>query len=84
MMIEDYERISLIYYADRVLTDDDDEIIDNAEEVVGTDFASHFGEYEDHYVYIRNDKFKCDYEISEDYREYSKVNNITIHGGYSS
>lgn len=80
---DDYERISLVaYMGDGVLTDDDDEIIDNVDEVVGLDYADHFGEYEDDYVYIRNDKFKCDYEISMDHRKFSETNNITMHGGY--
>lgn len=80
---DDYECISLVaYMGDGVLTDDDDEIIDNVDEVVGLDYADHFGEYEDNYVYIRNDKFKCDYEISMDHRKFSETNNITMHGGY--
>ena len=80
---DDYECISLVaYMGDGVLTDDDDEVIDNVDEVVGLDYADHFGEYEDNYVYIRNDKFKCDYEISMDHRKFSETNNITMHGGY--
>lgn len=73
---EDYEQLSLTYYSgDRVLTDDMDEFIDDADDVVGADFMSHFGENEDDpdSIYIRNDRLKCDYEILLDVRAYSDV-----------
>lgn len=72
-MLDDYTPISLTYYADGVLADDDNRIIENVEEVVGTDSLTHFGEYEDDCVMVRNDKFKCDYEIIRDLRNYSEV-----------
>lgn len=71
--IEEYEQISLIYYSDGVLTDDMDDIIDDIDGTVGEGFASHFGEYEDDSVFVRNDRLKCDYEILRDYRTYEKV-----------
>lgn len=71
--LDDYETSSLTYYTDGVLADDDDNIIDNVEDIVGKDFASHFGEYEDDSVFIRNERLKCDYEILMDYRPYSDV-----------
>lgn len=73
---EDYELVSLTYYeGDKVLTDDMDEIIDDADDIVGCDFSSHFGEREEDpdSVYIRNDRLKCDYEILLDVRAYSNV-----------
>ena len=43
-----YDAISLTYFeGDKVLVDENEEIIDNAEDIVGKDFADHFGEYED-------------------------------------
>ncbi len=71
--IEEYEQISLIYYADGILTDDMDDIVEDIDGTVGEDFASHFGEYEDDSVFVRNDRLKCDYEILRDYRTYEKV-----------
>lgn len=68
-----YETISLTYYADGTLTDENDEIVEDAEEIVGSDFHNHFGEYEDDSVFIRNDKLRCDYEILLDQRPYSEV-----------
>jgi hypothetical protein len=71
--IDDYETISLHYYADGVLADDCDELVEDVEEVVGVDFFSHFGEYEDDSVFVRNDRLSCDYEILLDSHTYSEV-----------
>ncbi len=70
---EDYVQISLTYYSDGILADDADEIVDNVADTVGSDFASHFGDYEDDSVFVRNDRLKCDYEISRDNRAYPVV-----------
>lgn len=71
---QDYPTISLTYYeGDGVLTDDHDRPIKNVDELVGEDFASHFGEYEDDSVFIRNDKLKVYYEILRDYGSYSEI-----------
>lgn len=69
---KDYPTISLTYYeGDQTLTDDQDRIIKNVDELVGEDFASHFGEYEDDSVFIRNDNLCVYYEILRDYGSYS-------------
>lgn len=73
MEYEEYDHISLTYYANNVLTDENDEIIEDVEETVGEESLSHFGEYEDDSVYVRNDARKCDYEILLDQRNYSDV-----------
>lgn len=70
---EDYERISLTYYADQVLVDENDEMIEDVEEMVGFESLNHFGEYEDDSVFVRNDAKKCDYEILLDQKLYSDV-----------
>lgn len=61
--VDDYELISLNYYEDGVLADDWDEPIEDIDKVVGKDSLTHFGEYEDDSVYVRNDRLKCEYEI---------------------
>lgn len=73
--IYEYETISLIYYADDVLTDDADEIIEDIEATVGYNFHKHFDEYSDDpdTVYVRNHRLKCDYEICKDTAKYSDV-----------
>ena len=76
---EGYESISLTYYADGVLTDDWDERVDDVEETVGTDSLTHFGEYEDDSVFVRNDELKADYEILLDSRNYRDVKQSRAH-----
>lgn len=61
-----YETVTLYYHADGVLTDDQHEPVEDADDVVGDDFATHFGEYEDDSVFIRNDAKCVDYEILYD------------------
>ena len=67
---EDYRTINLSYYADEVLADEDDNIIEDIEGTVGEESLSHFGEYDDDAVHVRNDRIKCDYEILLDERFY--------------
>lgn len=69
---EDYEKISLTYYADGILADDNDDIVDGVEDIIG-DALSHFGEYEDDSVFVRCDERKCDYEILLDQRAFSEI-----------
>ena len=59
----DYDLVSLEYYADKVLVDEDDHPIQDVEYMVGEDSLEHFGEYEDDAVYVRNDLIKTDFEI---------------------
>lgn len=68
-----YETVSLTYYADGVLTDTFDDIIEDMEYIVGEDSVNHFGEYEEDSVFVRNDALKTDYEILRDPRNYSDV-----------
>ena len=68
-----YDTIGLTYYADRILADDDDELVEDAGSIVGFDSLGRFGEYEDDSVFVRNDRLKCDYEILLDRRKYSDV-----------
>lgn len=69
--IADYTQISLTYYEDGVLTEDDF-VVDNADELVG-EFESHFGEYEDDSVFVRNDERRIDYEIIKVLKTYAEV-----------
>jgi hypothetical protein len=71
--LDDYDTISLTYYADQVLVDEDDELVEDIEETVGFESLNAFGEYEDDSVFVRNDRLKCDYEILLDQRKYSDV-----------
>lgn len=73
--MDDYETFSLSYYSDGVVADDNDDLVDDVDEVIGLDSLKHFGEYEDDSVFVRNDRLKCDYEILLDQRRYSDLIN---------
>ena len=75
----DYEIISLTYYADKVLTDETGDIVDDVEDLVGYDLLNFFGEYEEDSVFVRNDALSTDYEILLDSRNYSDIANIPPH-----
>ena len=69
--LDGYTAISLTYFADGVLSDENGVIIDDVEEIVG-DGLNHFGEYDEDAVYVRNDAKRCDYEILKDERKYAE------------
>ena len=71
--LPDYEQISLTYFADRYLTDDMYELVEDVDNTVGLDSLTHFGEYEDDSVFVRNDRLKCDFEILLDLRKYVDI-----------
>ena len=69
---DEYEVITLVCYADGVITESDNgEIVDDVEGAIGDcDVRAHFGEYEDDSVFIRNEERKVDYEILRDKDNY--------------
>lgn len=69
----DYDLVTLTYYADGVLTDEMDEIVDGVGSRSSKEFVNHFGEFEEDTVYVRDNVLKCDYEIARDIRKYSEV-----------
>ena len=77
--LEDYEQIELTYYEDGVLTDDQNEPVEDVDDIVGLDSLNHFGEYEDDSVHVRNDSRKCDYEILRDVRNFADLKNKHPH-----
>ena len=68
-----YETVSLTYFADKVLIDDDWNVVEDLDGTIGRDSLNHFGEYEEDSVFVRNDELKIDYEILYDPRNYSDV-----------
>ncbi len=82
-VLDDYATISLSYYADQVLADDEDQLIENIDEIVGIASLDYFGEYEDDSVFVRNETLKCDYEILLDQRKYSEVMKIKPGGMFN-
>lgn len=75
----DYDMLSLNYYADGVLADDWDEVVEDIAGTVGKDFDKHFGEYQNDCVHIRNHNLRADYEILRDLRNFSDVVNDALH-----
>lgn len=69
--IEEYETITLYYYADGVVTDQYDNPIDDVDEVVGLANLKEF-KRNPHCdsIYIRNDVLRSDYEILRDQDNY--------------
>lgn len=72
-MMAGYETSSLLYFKDKVLTDYDCRPVDDADEMIGLESLTHFGEYEADSVFVRNDSLKCDFEILLDERKYSDI-----------
>lgn len=67
---DDYDLIELVYQSNGVLVDDAGDPVEDPDEFVGENFESHFGEYDDNSVFVRNDKHKCDYQILRDSGEF--------------
>ena len=74
---DEYQSESLTLYACGTLTDDFDNPIEDVPAMVG-DALDHFGEYEDDSVFVRNDRYKCNYEILKDVRTFEDVRNRTL------
>lgn len=70
----DYPVVTLRYFEDGVLTNNRGKIISNVDELIGEDSLTHFGEYEEDSVFVRNDEQGVDYEILMDYRAYAEKN----------
>lgn len=70
--LDNYDAVCYTYYADGVLVDEDEDPLEIPEIAtsIGLDFASHFGDYDEDSVHIRNDLRHIDYEIVRDLRKY--------------
>lgn len=70
--IDEYEKLTLTYYSDGILAEElSDEIVENADELVGTDYIQELEESDA--VYVRNDIEKTDYEIVKNLQTYKEV-----------
>lgn len=67
---EDYDQQSITLYADGILADEDDTILDSDEVVGGEENLKHIGDYEDDAVHIKNEARKVYYEVLVDNRSY--------------
>lgn len=74
-----YDMLSYTYYeADGNVADSNDDLVRSPEDILG-DFKSHFGEYEDDSVFVRNHELKADIEILKDVRTYQEAMDIIAH-----
>lgn len=71
--LDEYDTVSLVYYADKYLATYDGEIVEDIEETIGFESLNHFGEYEDDTVFVRNDVLKHDYEIMQDESNFEDI-----------
>ena len=67
-----YNLLTLFYYNNGILVDEGQNIIegDELEELIGSESLTHFGEYEDDSVFVRNDAMRMDIEILKDEDDY--------------
>lgn len=68
--MDGYETISLCWYEDGVLADDQGIVIEEVDELIGLDNLKRFGEYEEHAIHVRNDEQRVDYEVLMSLKEY--------------
>jgi hypothetical protein len=74
--LDGYHQIELTYYADGTLEDDDYNIVEDSDELLGPDALKSFGEYEEDSVFVRNDQLRTDFQILRDYRTYEEARSI--------
>lgn len=74
--LDDYSTFELTYYADGILEDEDYDIVNDAEDLLGPDALNSFGEYEDDAVFVRNDFLHADFQILKDYRTYDEARSV--------
>ncbi|MDR0918120.1 MAG: hypothetical protein LBM93_02560 [Oscillospiraceae bacterium] len=70
---DDFETMTLFWYADKILADYDNEVIDNIDDVVGKETLKYLDACRGDVIYVRNPKLKCDYEICKDKRKFSNL-----------
>ena len=73
-----YDTETLTYFADGVLVDDVDDVIDEPDLVVGLNNLDIFKEFGASSIYVRNDMYKTDYEILKDDWNYSDLKEPTL------
>lgn len=69
----DYACLSFTYYADDILADDGDFVVDDIDRTVGIDNLDDLAAKREDIIYVRNDERRTDYEIARSERLYSEV-----------
>lgn len=71
--LDGYSQIELTYYADDILEDDEYNIVNDRDRLIGAGSLFTFGEYEDDAVFVRNEYLRTDFQILKDYRTYAEA-----------
>lgn len=66
----EYDVVTYTYYDNDILTDENDDPVDDRYNVTGEDFVDHIGEYDEDACYVVNNKLQMYIEILVDEREY--------------
>ena len=74
----EYDTMTLTYFADGVLVDDVDEVVEEPDIVVGLENLKIFEEFGASSIYVRNDIYKTDYEVIRDDWNYSDLKEYPI------
>lgn len=69
----DYLQETLYCFEDGIITDEMENVLDDAEDLVGDEAVEWLQESGKDYIYVRNDNTETDYEILRDCRRYSEV-----------
>lgn len=72
---DEYAKVSLEYYTDDDSLFEGSEFISNVEGTIGQDNLDFFASVDDEILYVRNEKYKTDYEVSKIMGSYSEGNN---------
>ena len=73
---DNWKTVSLTYYADDILEDEDYNIVNDRDNLIGRKALTTFGEYEEDSVFVRNERLRTDFEILKDYRTYDEARSI--------
>lgn len=74
--IDEYHKIELTYYEDGVLEDDEYNIVNDVDELIGPKALMTFGEYEEDAVFVRNERLHTDFQILKDPRTYKEARSV--------
>lgn len=63
---EDFDSIELTYFADDVLVDENDKIVEDINGTIGDESLARFGHgsKDNNVVFVRNEKLQCEYEVT--------------------
>lgn len=78
---EGFELETLTYYADGVVANDNGEVIEDVERLIGEEWKEFMIEDGEECVFVRNETLETDYEVVADPRKYSEIIDSTYIGG---